>query len=114
MAEKTEEVRRWWYAMACPYGAATASKGDSLCRFATRAARDAWVREAFRRDGYADRCKRDEVTRAEARRWFPEAFRPDSETFQPTWGGDYWDRLDDHADGAYWTGAPTGGVYANI
>lgn len=103
---------RCFYAMECPRGCTTASKGDRLRRFATSAARAAWISEAFESADYVDQCKRDEVTREEARRWFPRAFAATAETFpRVDVRGDYWDEMDAE-DGAAWSGAPTGGIYS--
>ena len=108
-------MTRWYYAMECPYGATTASGGDRLVRFASRGTRDAWVREALESVDYADQCRRDEVSRVEARRWFPEAFKEEAQVWPPKWSGDYWDEQDGTEFGAsFWIGAPTGGIYKDL
>lgn len=110
--QSSNKPARYYYAMECPRGCTTASKGDRLRRFATSAARAALVSEAFEGVDYVDQCKRDEVTREEARRWFPAAFSPSAVTFPAFTTGDYWDRLEAES-GAEWSGEPTGGVYAD-
>lgn len=106
-----------FYAIWHPYGIRTASKGDTLYRYANKRLRE---EDAERVDWQGITDGRgflmEEVTRAEARRQFPAAFRADAET----WDG--WRDGDRHFDGPWWrddgcgsqewTGSPTGGVYA--
>lgn len=101
-----------FYAQITPYGARTASPADRLVRFESAARRDAWVLAACGSADEADRARRDAITREEARRWYPEAFRAGAGAFPPARvGDDYWDDADD--DGAQeWTGSPTGGIYS--
>lgn len=107
-------MTRYYYAMSTPYGCTIYSGCDELYRFTDAKTRNAWVRDAWNGIDYVDQCKRDAVTRKEARRWFPRAFAPDVQTFphvDPC--GDYWDTPD--GDGACaWSGSPTGGEYAYI
>lgn len=103
-----------FYAQRTPYGARTASARDALVRFETKAARDEWVKAAWTNCDHADEARRDEITRKQARRWYPAAFKDDTGVFPRTnAAGDYWDTADD--DGAQeWSGAPTGGIYSEI
>ena len=94
-----------FYAIFSPYGINTMSKADRLARFQTRAARDAWAEDAWS-DG---RMVRGEITRDDARRWFPEAFRADADDRRRDGGA--WEGPD--RNGArFWGGSPTGGGYA--
>lgn len=103
-----------FYAQSTPYGARTASGADRLHRFNSRAERDEWVKAAWTNCDHAGDERRTEVTRDEARRWYPDAFRADAHAFpRANRNGDYWD--DPDAEGAQeWLGGPTGGVYADI
>lgn len=93
-----------FYAIWHPYGIHMASKGDTLYRYANKRLRE---EDAERVDWQGITDGRgylmEEVTRAEARRQFPAAFRA-SET---------WEVWRDNGSGSQeWTGSPTGGVYA--
>lgn len=96
-----------FYAIMAPYGILTMSKADRLVRFATRAERDAWTDDAW----WDGRMVRGEATREEARRWWPEAFRPNADDWHRD--GDVWEEPGD--DGAQrWSGSPTGGSYSTL
>lgn len=96
-----------FYAIAAPYGITMMSKADRLHRFETRAARDAWTDDAWRNGNRV----RGEVSRDDARRWWPEAFRDDADDWHRD--GDFWEDPDE--DGAQeWSGFPTGGGYKYI
>lgn len=101
-------MSRYYYAQGFAYENA-ASLSDTLYRFATAAERLAWCRENW--------AHRDVITRDEARRWYPAAFRDDTpQNFKQSFldaNGWYWDDAD--ANGACeWLGSPTGGVYAEL
>ena len=97
----------FYYAQYCPLGISTACRSDILFRFETLYERNLWVNSDNTAKGLTgdfDRTKRDSISREEARRWYPAAFRKDTPK-------DCWDKPDN--DGASeWLGKPTGGVYA--
>lgn len=98
----------FFYAQECPRGCRTAMKGDRLYRFASSAARNTWVL-SHGRDLDSDQT-RAPLSREDARRWYPRAFK-DAPTFpKVNASGDYWDDCPD--DGAMWSGLPTGGIYS--
>ena len=99
-----------YYAQECARDCGTASLGDRLYRFETKHARDAWVARDKTPCDYD--ASRTPVSRAEARRWYPEAFYEGVTWPQINMQGNYWDTIDDE-DGAAWSGTPTGGVYAD-
>lgn len=101
-----------YYAMHCPRGITTASRGDRLCRFTSKDECDRWVRQDVPSD--LTSFRRDWVSRDNARRWFPDAFRKDTpqSIHDPFVGsGDYWDDDPDKDGALWWSGEPTGGVY---
>lgn len=107
-------MTRYYYAQECPRGIDTASKGDTLIRFTSAALRDAWC--AADNAGGCYGFKRDVLSRASARRWYPAAFAANApqNIHEVNWmHEDYWDysELD---DGERWSGSPSGGVYATI
>lgn len=109
----------FYYAQYCPFGISTACPSDRLYRFESAYDRDHWVlcdNTAKGLTGDFDRTKRDVLSREEARRWYPMAFRKDTpQSFRDssTCNPDYWD--DPDMNGACeWLGGPTGGVYADM
>lgn len=90
-----------YYAQFSPYGATTASSGDELLRFESRAARDNYVNdEPFDGSNY----HRSALTSADARRWYPAAFKP----------GATWDKSTNVLPFDVYDGRPTGGEYKYI
>lgn len=107
-------MTRYYYAQDCSHGIETASKGDTLIRFTNKAARDAWCSADNAGGCYGFR--RDVISRASARRWYPAAFATDAPQSirEVNWmHEDYWD-LSELDGGEHWSGSPTGGVYAEI
>jgi len=109
-------MARKFYAIYHPYGIRMMSNGDCLYRYDNAAAR---AEDAERVDLQAKDDGRgflmEEVTRDEARRLFPEAFRPGNVVWRSGTDGDrYFDGpwWRDYEDGSQeWTGRPTGGSY---
>lgn len=99
-------MKRYYYAMATPRGNTTAYGGDMLCRFTNTKLRDAWIEEMNWTEEL-NQCAREAVTRDDARYWFPRAFAPNSYDYG------CWNAPD--CEGAsYWSGSPTGGIYATV
>ena len=99
-------MARNYYAIYHPYGTRMASKSDPLYRYPSAADR-AEDEERVDWQGISDGRGHlmEIVTRAQARRDFPEAFRADDDGLGAAWWRDC------HDGSGEWTGCPTGGVY---
>jgi excisionase family DNA binding protein len=100
---------RYYYAQWCPYGSRTASLGDRLVRFVDKADRDEWVNDRW----YDGDQRATELTRDEAERWYPAAFRPGAAWLT----SDECDELAGNVgvrSGELCDMAPTGGLYTDM
>lgn len=92
---------RHYYALYCPYGTSTLSGRDTLYRYDGAKKRNEDLVRVNRQWDESD-PHMEGISAAQARHWFPEAFKKDA----PEWNN--WEQGDRHFDKSFWRVMPDG------